>query len=174
MTDADVLQADGELPEEVHRIKRNRDIQTGQWHKQGEQTATLDIIFHVKFTFLTLDYTAQQDPPQLCMQLFLSTAGCFEVFSVTPGAHSATSAIVGARLAAPARQNKELHSQLNSCAQPAGQELVRLDQYITPLKTNKLGPTEAQCFERLACLFRTDSSFLVTKRVSTPHVSCPE
>ena len=48
---------------------------------------------------------------------------------------------------------------------------MRLDQYVTPLKTNKLGPTEAQCFERLACLFRTDSSFLVTKHVSTPHVS---
>ncbi len=62
MTDADVLQADGELPEEVHRIKRNRDIQTGQWHKQGEQTATLDMIFHVKFTFLTLGYHRPAGP----------------------------------------------------------------------------------------------------------------
>ena len=77
--------------------------------------------------------------------------------------------VCSGRLSQP---DEQLQSELESCASPAGQELVRLDQYVTPLKTNKLGPTEAQCFERLVCLFRTDSSFLVTKHVSTPHVSC--
>ena len=56
MTDADILQAGGELPEEVHRVKRNRDIQTGQWHKQGEQTATLYTVLDSEVTFLCLGY----------------------------------------------------------------------------------------------------------------------
>ena len=56
VTDADVLQADGELPEEVHKVKRNRDIQTGQWQKQGEQTVTLYTILDLKLTFLFHGY----------------------------------------------------------------------------------------------------------------------